>query len=449
MTKGFSAFLKFLACLALFLCIFPFLSLKSSVFVQGDMRPYIEQLMACILGFIGVWIGILTENTAKRKPVLFKILCVPMLVLPIGASAVFAYLLGESANTPEFVMLAALVSFCFVAGIFAAPKDYRNVFGKMFLALNVCFFLLFRFLEVFSEGGGNTLRSVLILTIILAIISVVNNQSNIDALMERRRYDKKSLPKRIRYFNLSLLFIFFGLVLLLMIFRKQIGMLIVIIRNGLVAFVLGIFEFIAWLRSLFIRQSGGDFVGGYDDDTLFIQNGNSIIDEIFTVIFYAALVFVVIKYHKQIIMAIKKFLLAAASAISELMKKTAGAVAPPNNGYYEDTEEYLDPSKSLPTDTSVNGKKRRLGKMYREYRRTKDPSEKLRLGYAVAVSAIAEKYSKIKKSDTPLEICEAFKDIFGEELVSTTESYNLVRYNEKGFDGDFTALDGLLKKLEI
>ena len=448
MTKSFNSFLKIIACLALFLSVYPFIKLKCALLYQNNLRIILDTALSVAVGFSGAFAEFILDKLFQKKAI-YRTICVFLCIIPIAVAVICSKAYYGIINIPDIIFSSVLYISCFVSGIICFPKEYGKILGNVFIAFCICSYTVSVLALALLKGNSNQLDFIIILTLIFVFYSIINNQSNIDFLMERRRYDKKSLPKKIRFFNLSLLFVFYLLIFVLMFFRKFILKAILFVKNIVFFIIKCVCDLYEWIIS---HLSKGDSVLTETADEVIGEYSNSsgilstIIEMILVIGFIALLVYIFIRQKDSIVSSVKRAFFDIIRFFEDLFSPKRKAL-PSDDGYYTDTEEYIEPGFSFDKDNRIRKKQKNLRKDYKRYKNMKNSDEKFKFGYSLAVKLINEKYVDIFPCDTPLEITEKTKDYDIDGLSDITDTYNLLKYQMSGYSGDFSELNTLLKKL--
>ncbi|MBE6838018.1 MAG: hypothetical protein E7507_00560 [Ruminococcus sp.] len=437
MTGKFSSVMRALACTALFLAFSPVLIVKCGVMGQSEFILALEIFLVVLTGLAGMLFSFCFYGFSALRPVLFKIICILSVVLPLFIFAGILYLIRDfSLATLIPVGIVGAAVYYIGAGMYF--RDYGKILGAVFIPICICSSVLAGAVLFLTDATLDGTPMLIVLIMIFALNSIVNNQANIDALMNRRHYDMKSLPKNIRLFNLGLLAVLFAFVLVLLLLRDYIVALLKLIFSSLMRVINSVMNFLALLyENVF---SGGEDVIAEEEGI--IAGDESALNEttanILLAIMIVVLAVIIFRKRREIFTAIKSGILYLIRIISDFFARSSSH-AEAVSQYYVDTEEYIEIAKPY----SEKKHRKMLKKEYRNYMKMKNSDEKYRKGYALALAFVGKNASP---ADTPNEICQRLSGEYA-DVVPVTENYNALRYGGEGYGGDFSEMDAFLSQL--
>ena len=413
------------------------------VFREPDAGMALGYLIPCVvMAWLGAGAALLrrhialhNEDERRWKTVLGNIIT----AVPYAAAVIWCGLHFElELGTP--VALAASI-FC----VFHAERHAADLYVEMLsrTLLVVSLGMGVGALLIFLGTGMPYDAGALIWPFFIEAVAcaVAQNQGNIDFMMQRRKHDLRHLPRRIRWYSLSVTGGVLVLILAVVLLRPQItwlfgeilGVVKVILRYILMA--------VLWLAGL--GGDGNDEVGGQEGSSGGMEGlgdasaqANPWWDYIMYTVLIALGCFLLWTYRRYIIRAIRDFFRRIANFIRDKLfavpavQKLAEAVAGKSE-YYTDETETLAPEEYRELREEVF----RLRDWRRKVKRLNgEPAspERYRKGYGLGVEWLQWKGVGIVPADTPADILDKAKKVLPpESWGEVTEFYELVRYGEQ------------------
>lgn len=418
--------LKFFACLAFFLMFFPFIVVFNGLFLNycsaGDC--IIQQLFIVICGFLGYLFNFLFQSMRSRFPVRISLLFILTCFCSAGASIAFFLSQGSALS----VFLGFLSTVSYISGNKLYDKNYGTIIPDyMFLAQII---LDAAFIFILEKAGRPYYIELFIgnFICILLIYVIVDNQSNIDSLMERRSHKLENLPKNIRFYNMRLVLIVLSAVLLCFLLKDFI--------------IIGINLILSALHEVFIIITGF-FQMGADtgQDISYTQSSAAELTDtsrsnsswtIMLAVFMVALVVLIVMKRKQII----RFIISSFQRLWEAISRRFPKLMKPKdqNKYYCDEEEYINP-KEIRKQPNPQKRKEEWSKSCKKFYKMADTSEKVRFGYKLVIEGLSLCGLNLLKSNTTNEILDKSRGMIEtEEYALATAGYNSVRYGNQLFN---------------
>lgn len=422
--------IRFFSLFTLSLLCFPPVALYFQCFlhIHGISNVWQYQLLCTVVCFAGWGISTLFQKLpfSEKRRWMCDFLAVLLGVLPLAAGLAAGKWWFSLSNYTE-IPAGPYLLFPWILGIRAQGKEYHSILDRplftVFLVEGVSSVVLY----VFNHEPFPLFSFVLCLLILSAAYGVSRNQGNLDFLMERRGHSFSHLPARIRYYNIRLL---------------------AVILAGMAVFFLLCFPIASLVQSFFelIRQLIASIPKGesyYENGVLYAPvatpapegeipaGSSSPWWNILTILIIAGLLVLLIRNGKKILRAIldafQRFLL----AIRRVM--TRHQFADPNkveSEYYVDEDIVVEEAPLAEEDLTEKQRLRRWKRQYRQFRRMPEGSEKLRLGYGLAIAGMKLKNFPLSPGDTPLEVLDKTASVLqNSHLTYTTPVYNQVRYD--------------------
>lgn len=429
--------MRLLASAAVFLAFSPVLIVKCGVMGQSEFLLALEIALVVLLGFAGTAFSFCFSSLYGLRPVVFRLLCFVSLVIPLGLMLGVLWLVRDF-TASGIITVGIVTTVVYLIGSALYFKNYGSILGTIFIPICICSSVLAGAILFLAGKVMHSTPMLIVLILIFALNSVVNNQSNIDSLMNRRHYDMKSLPKNIRLFNLGLLFGLFTFVLLLLLLRKQLAMLLSTVFAFVMSVVESVMDFFAMLYDSFF--GGNDELLADEGEIIFGEGASSDASwNILGAVMLIGVVVILVRYRRNIAYSLKTMIVRIINAVQEFFTKVTPMTESVSD-YYVDTEEYIEVSRH-----ESKGQRRRALRKARKVYEKLEGCEKYRHGYALALAYMNEYGDGTEISDTPNEICRNYSDL--NEIRNVTDNYNSVRYGENAYNGDFSEMDRFLDEI--
>lgn len=439
--------LKYLACLACFLSLFPLIALANGAFSKSysSIDCLLQLFYVVIIGFIGYAFSFFFQNKRRKKPVPINLLFILTCIIPVGITY---YLLHSRGIILSICMLIITLT-AYILGGRIYYQGYGNMISNsLFFAviiINICsIFILWKANKPYSVE-----QFIGVFLCISALFGLTNNQSNIDFLMQRRQHKFENLPQKIRFYNIKLMLVIFGIILFCFILRNWIVTGIYWILDALREIIRFIFYLINLIASLFQTESlDEEPVAEAAQQLLPVEKIENNSFDWLTLLFIVALIVLLFNKRKQIL----RFIINAAQKIIGLIKRLLNKsyeIKKPitDNEYYYDNEEFIKPDDILNQKKS-KGDLKQWRKSCKSFYKMNNSTEKFRIGFGLVISGLKLKGIKIDKSQTTNEILEMSRNTIQNESYSiATDGYNSIRYGS--FDFEINSMENLIEALKI
>ena len=428
--------LKYAACCAVFLSVYPVIVLYNAILtpVYSGTACLFQLLLCVAFGFTGYGLSALLSR-GKRIPVwLAKLIRLAGVTIPVGFS--FVLLQGD---TEVFVCSMLVFALSYFVGSIFYFKSYRDIFSHSLyiavIAINlIVLFILWHFQYPYYPSGF-----VIVFLLFTVVYGITNNQAHLDFLMERRKHNLKHLPAKIRYYNLGFLSVLFFAVLLCYLARNAIIKAIFMLGEFLKYAVQKVFWLIQFLLSLLHRDSEPIEEASPQSTPAALPGDNSAGASMWWLyVLIAAMVIACIYYYrKQILESFRTIWHKIRDFILQLLHK-APVISSLHDAseYYYDHEEIISADERKKTSKAVYSPSMKQWKRkYKKFDQMTGTKEKFRFGYALVVEWLLMNGVGIKKSDTTIEILQkADACLASSNYAAVTKEYNSIRYGETDLD---------------
>lgn len=324
----------------------------------------------------------------------------------------------------------------YLLGMSLRKNAFDEVFTPVWLGIYIVeTFFCYIFCGAMAEDKAylnNSKTKIAVLLVVMALLTVLLiNQSNIQSQIDRRRNTNLIVPKGLKLYNAKLIGIVGGIILAALLLKDYVAAGL----TWLVQMTLKIIDTLLFN----IRFQQTDPITG--DDTKipeieFVQAQQSTKD-IFAYIIIVAAIVLLIVFRKK---------------IWEFIKKTAKRIFgkySADDSVINEHEDYTDSYEAL--DIKQERIVRETKKdCLKKYRKTKDKTEKFRLGYRLYIMWLAERSSdNISAMTVEQQRSVSDKLYHGTESISDLSGgYNRVRYDdEKPTDNDMTVTERIIDEL--
>lgn len=431
--------LKSLAVFSVMLLFYPFVAVMDLAglgYVATDISFY-HFCQVAGLGLLGTLLAYIFERRGTAYRLITKILllglpflCAISLVLFFTGITVlncFLVVLSFAAYITGSTLASRAVdeiidTRIFIAGLILYPAAMGIIwFFGLYFSLSYTPFLLILFFLLF-----------------ILICAIISNQTNINRMMDRRRYRRSSLPKNARIYNIVLICAGFLLIVSSLLFKEFAWFLLELFIQ--VVYSIGAaFIFLFNLFLVFVTQEkdieevlppptrGQSIIG-------MVQSGEiPYIGQIVTgVLIVAAAAFLIAK-RKQIFRLIARIVLAVINGVKRLFTRQSAAERPAvvtqSFEYYSDTLEDLEKNGdeySLFDEDEKANSLRQWRQQYRHFSRQKKPAvDQVKEGYRLVLQWLRLYGVPIEPADTTLEILnKALARVPLPDLQTATHVYN-------------------------
>ncbi len=324
----------------------------------------------------------------------------------------------------------------YLLGLSLRKNAFDEVFTPVWLGIYIVeTFFCYIFCSAMAEDRAylnDSKTKISVLLVVMALLTVLLiNQSNIQSQIDRRRNTNLIVPKGLKLYNAKLIGIVGGIILAALLLKDYVATGL----TWLVQMTLKIID--ALIFNIRFQQT--DPITGDDakiPEIDFVQAQQSTKD-IFAYIIIVAAIVLLIVFRKKIWALIKK----AAKRIFGKYSADDSTI----NEYedYKDSYEALD----IKQERIVRETKKDCLK---KYRRTKDKTEKFRLGYRLYIMWLAERSTdNISAMTVEQQKNVSDKLYHGTESISNLSgSYNRVRYDDENpTDNDIATTEHLIDEL--
>lgn len=449
---GMHSALKAVGTIGLFCCLYPLIA--ACMILSTDelkvLKSIILLLMNMIVGTFGFFLqkGLYCLQNTKNLNIVARKLIILAFIPPLVAKIFIFFPLEQ---TPSKIFLSAISVTAYLIGTWCYTAPYKDILSTNIISISVGLNLAVIFILWMLGKERNFSYSLSPFTVIffmeILIFAVTRNQGNIDYLMERRQHNLSHLPKKIRYYNLSLLCVLAALTGLFYLFREQIiwimKKILLGIRSGIILFI----EFLRYLAELLSSD------GELGEEAVQPQQGSGDMSAADNVslgwIVILILIIVIIANRKSICNWLGRKLSRLAAIIKKFFLRS-GSIK-----HYDDKSEYYyDKVYDIPLEQREKSRKaserasmRMLKKEYRTYQKMAVSEEKLRQGYKLLREWLLVSGVKIMPCDTTLEILQKQGEKLDHKALKiATICYNELEYGEKAFtDKAFFEVDNSVR----
>lgn len=409
-----------LANLARYLTCYPlFLFCYTGILKQEGYHSVAwETAAVVVLAFLCMILTLQAEKWFKR---VLGVRIVQLVM--VAVSVVAGVFLCKALGSTVWMRMYASIIFGVYAVIGCLSANYKLARWEFFVA---AFLFLFTVITLSVRGFAYPVTTFMVLFIfVAALFALEYNFLNIDFLMRRRGHQMSHLPGRIRVFNLLLLLGGMVLVLVLVLCRgffMDIAGTVFRALGGVIWFLLTPIrrwlndeEF--WNREIDMPEPDweADPEDAFEQLTDFEEKpvDTELQADLLVVLAVAAVVIILIRYHKAIFAAFAYAWNWLRKMVGKLFKGLGvrERFGEEENEYYTDVEQVLgDREHTKASATELRAWKKRL----RAYQKMPDSREKYLTGFALSAEGLLLHGVAVKPSDTPLEIQEKAKGVLAE-----------------------------------
>lgn len=456
MNRSVALLMKGAAFLAVLLLFFPFVSLTDLV-INRSLTGFSAVWHLGLIGCAGALGAFVSWTLARSKKQLRQISVILLLVLPgTLLAALYIFFLGFNLQSVSIVLFAALG---YLAGVLLVGREFDEMLGSWVFYTGLIGYpasmaLIWLYAKAF-EAPYETGFLVAFFIAFFFLYAVVANQTNLNRMMDRRRYTHASLPKNIRIYNVVLVSVGFVFVLLGLVFKKQVQFLVQLLWEVIKGFgALLVFLWRGFLSLLEVK--GMDDIlpippDGPDQVQIMmrsvIEGKYPLISQIIITLLIFVILWVLYALRFQFLRFFRFVFYGAARFFKRIFKQILGKNSLGEDGaisrefeYYSDTLEDLDNTagKLLPGEEQTRSFQEWRHVCRRFLRRAALAKDKpLEEGYRLILKWLTLYEVPIKPSDTTLEILKkAQQRVSIESLSDTTHAYNDYSYGGEVVDPD-------------
>ncbi|MDD3192746.1 MAG: DUF4129 domain-containing protein [Oscillospiraceae bacterium] len=357
--------------------------------------------------------------------------------------------------------LATLCAVFYLLGIFFATQPFDGIIGTSFLSFAMVAYVLAAvivwFCSAYFHMPCDSVPLIALFLFFILLYAILSNQSNIDRLMGRRHYDLSMLPAGMRRYNLLLICAGFVLVLLGLLFQRQILAVVqfgIRVAGSLLYIFVLLFQFITWMLN---RPADPDRpLPKVDAAPVFGTAEESATTPFVNAVFQWAAVLLILLLlfsgRRQIWSACKKTASFIWRIFRKLFTRTDGQPGPrtADSVYFSDILEDLE---RIPEEKPSAGEGVSSLRVWRRrclaFLGKPAHTASLREGYALILAWLRIHGAPLLPADTTLEILnKALARMPESPFSQVTESYNNIRYGEMPLrEGDYESLQQTLRLL--
>ena len=409
-----STFLKFIAVLAQFLSVFPFLVLCEGVGYGSYTWWHYPALYATfalfyICGRVSVaWAASGKHSRGFRPVAIF--LSKAALAVPVIAYLVVCGVLELSTALFIYALPAAIIMY--YGGYSTHKKEYSDIFTRGWFALYFVLALICSLIIYFTKD--DSIMSVagyqfcIGFGVLIVLAAILTNQTNIDICTHQRDSGRVALPKGLRSYNCGLVAAVVAVVVALLLFAVPLGQLLLLGLKQILMFILNV------LRSLGGTPSEDDALsepdlgpGGFG-----VGAGDNSFAAALTVLLFIGLGLLIFAFRKQIAEFFKELV----APLFRLKENDE------NIGYMDEFSEI--------SDKRGTSRKKREQQLYRLYRRENDPIKKYRIGYRLMLLRLTlTQYPPVPTDNTDIHRVKGENGLRNENVRQIVGIYNDVRYS--------------------
>lgn len=319
-------------------------------------------------------------------------------------------------------------------------KAYYIIFSEQTFFNGSAYFLITTLILWWIQTGNASWTLIPCYIIFMSMYQLLHNRYNMENLMLRRGYAVGALPEKIRIYNMFLLLgTGLGLTLLWAVLRKPFLLLTDWVGEQAKKIVPFLIPKPYERHSM--SQSQSEFFGEADggmEALLADPKSTSIFMNVFLCIAVVAFFILVLWVYRDSI-----------ATIFQKKRTFLKRQTKEENAEYINIEESLSKKDNLRANNVSQENYRTWKRLYRQFCKMENTTERFRLGYALIVSGIQLKGISVACSDTTYEILEKAKQKVNDEAYfSVTNCYNQVRYGEfKVTEEAFLQLSQILKQM--
>lgn len=407
-----STFLKFIAILAQFLSVFPFIVLCEGVGYGGYTWWHYPTLYAVfalfyICGRVCVaWAASGKHSRGFRPVAIF--LSKAALAVPVIAYLIVCGVLELSTALFIYALPAAIIMY--YGGYSTHKKEYSDIFTRGWFALYFVLALLFSLIIYFTKD--DSIMSVagyqfcIGFGVLIVLAAILTNQTNIDICTHQRDSGRVALPKGLRSYNCGLVAAVVAVVVALLLFAVPLGQLLLLGLKQILMFILNV------LRSLGGTPSEGDMLSEPEAGGFGVGGSDNSFAAALTVLLFIGFVVLIIVFRKQI----AEFFRELVAPLFRLKEN-------------EEQIAYMDEFSEI-SDKRGTSRKKREQQLYKLYRKENDPIKKYRIGYRLMLLRLSlTQYPPVPTDNTDIHRVKGENGLRNESVRHIVGIYNDVRYS--------------------
>lgn len=409
-----STFLKFIAVLAQFISVFPFIVLCEGVGYGGYTWWHYPALYGVFALFYicgracVAWASSVRHSRSFRPAAIF--LSKAALAVPVIAYLVVCGTLELSTALFIYALPAAIVMY--YGGYSTHKKEYSDIFTRGWFALYFVVALLFSVIIYFTKD--DYIMSVagyqfcIGFGVLIVLAAILTNQTNIDICTHQRDSGRVALPKGLRSYNCGLVAAVVAVVVALLLFAVPLAQLLGLGVKQIFIFIIN------FLRSLGGAPAEDNVLSEPDEGLGGFGAGpaDNPFAEALTVLLFVGIALVLIFFRKQIADFFREL-------IAPLFKLKE------NEDQIAYTDEFTDIS-----DKSGTSRRKREQQLYKLYRKENEPIKKYRIGYRLMLLRLSmTQYPPVPTDNTDIHRVKGESGLRNESVRQIIGIYNDVRYN--------------------
>ena len=437
--------LHFAAFTALVFSLYPILAMVFHYTGQSASSVWLAQLYLLLESWTALIHAIFVRRQYHRKPVLVNLLF-------LGAGALFgiaAFLL-----TPLPGIFMGIVSALAAFGIYQAGArlffvEYDTLTHPYVYTAVCIFFILPSIALWLGNHEASFLWQVLLFLLVSCVFAAAQNFRGIDLALQSQHTEEESLPKGLLRYNRLLLCGLGTVILLLVLMRTAIGNFLWLLLKAVIQ---SVGRFLYWLGNLFTGEEQEEAPEAIAEPEILQETAvskNEWLTLICTLALAALLIFLMIRYRREIAAGLKGMLHALRAWVMRLLGRSYEQPGRMETAGYTDYLMDLTAHETDWQEETVSGKFQ-YGRLYRRFRRMAYSAEKYRLGYGLLLYHLSRRDVPVKASSSPREVLSSLsiQDDSRYALWETvTSGYEQVRYSgQLPEKAAFFALEQLLRE---
>ena len=359
------------------------------------------------------------------------------ILVPIVSTAVNNMLGENTFNVFNFsIALMPSVVVWYLLGLSLKNNSFDEVYTPVWLGIYLVeTFMCYIFCCAMSEDRAylnDSKTKIAVLLVMMALLTVLLiNQSNIQSQIDRRRNTNLIVPKGLKLYNAKLISIVGAVILVALLLKDHVTAGL----TWLVQMTLKIID--ALIFNIRFQQTDSltpEDTKLPDSDIFSAEQGNK---DILIYILVIAVIVLLIVFRKKIIGFFKK-----------LAKRFFGKFSVDDSTENE-YEDYTDSYETLDIKQEKIARETKKDCL-KKYRRTKDKTEKFRLGYRLYIMWLAQRSTDNISTMTVEQQRNVSDKLYHgtEDINELSVSYNRVRYDDEDpTDNDMTATERLIDEL--
>lgn len=455
-------YLRLFMLLDCFLLVYPFLALcHMSAEGAFSASSVFELLFIAASGFLGFGIAWMILRFFSGASRVLSLLMGLLAVVPVVLTSRFLFPQGALS---WWIALFSVVAY--FAGFFLLDYEFTQIVRAGFLVFGTVSYvvaaLILWFCQIYYGLQSNTVPLIVSFLLFILLYALLGNQSNLERLMGRRRYDLSMLPAGMRKYNILLISVGFVVILPILLFQKEVGWLLGFLLQ-LFGYLLSVF-LILWKGFLWLVNSGLEedqplpevaspnlfkLLQGESTEAAATPFINALIQ--WSVVL--GLLLLLFFSRRHIWNAILFVWRGAVKCVKRLFqprgKKTLQRQSLPSLYFSDTIEDLARPSSDAQTDSPKDLSLREWKRQYHAFLALPVNEKSFRKGYGLILQWLRLHSIPLTLADTTLEILnKALVRLPQCPFSQTTDGYNVIEYAMSPLrQGDYASLLATLKVL--